>query len=114
MPILLLILINFLMDMAEEVQRIMKNSYCAVYSDTFQILSCLFHNKIKHTRAMVSAALNGDLEEVVFHPHPIFQVLVPEIVPGVPKKILESVFSNATIYMNIMQVSHMLKDLNRT
>ena len=44
---------------------------------------------IKHTRAMVSAALNGDLEEVVFHPHPIFQVLVPEIVPGVPKKILD-------------------------
>jgi phosphoenolpyruvate carboxykinase (ATP) len=44
---------------------------------------------IKHTRAMVSAALNGDLDEVIFHPHPIFKVLVPETVPGVPKKILD-------------------------
>ncbi|GEA28922.1 phosphoenolpyruvate carboxykinase [Microcystis aeruginosa NIES-4325] len=38
---------------------------------------------------MVSAALNGDLEEVFFHPHPIFQVLVPEIVPAVAQKILD-------------------------
>jgi phosphoenolpyruvate carboxykinase (ATP) len=44
---------------------------------------------IKHTRAMVSAALNGDLEDVTFHPHPIFKVLVPQTVPGVPKKILD-------------------------
>ena len=43
---------------------------------------------IKHTRAMVSAALNGQLEGVNYQPHPIFQVLVPEAVPGVPNKIL--------------------------
>ncbi len=43
---------------------------------------------IKHTRAMVSAALKGKLEEVNYQPHPIFQVLVPETVPGVPTKIL--------------------------
>ncbi len=44
---------------------------------------------IKHTRAMVSAALNGELEQVNYKPHPIFQVLVPEAVPGVPSKILD-------------------------
>ncbi len=44
---------------------------------------------IKHTRAMVSAALNGELEGVNYQPHPIFQVLVPESVPGVPSKILD-------------------------
>ena len=43
---------------------------------------------IKHTRAMVSAALNGDLEGVKYKAHPIFKILVPETVPGVPHKIL--------------------------
>jgi phosphoenolpyruvate carboxykinase (ATP) len=44
---------------------------------------------IKHTRAMVAAALNGDLKTVNYTPHPIFQVLVPDTVPGVPHKILD-------------------------
>jgi phosphoenolpyruvate carboxykinase (ATP) len=44
---------------------------------------------IKHTRAMVSAALNGDLDAVKYTPHPVFQILVPEQVPGVPTKILD-------------------------
>jgi phosphoenolpyruvate carboxykinase (ATP) len=44
---------------------------------------------IKHTRAMVSAALNGDLDTVEFTPHPIFKVLIPETVPGVPHKLLD-------------------------
>jgi len=45
--------------------------------------------EIKHTRAMVSAALNGQLADTPFHPHPIFKVLVPEWVPGVPSDILD-------------------------
>lgn len=44
--------------------------------------------EIQHTRAMVSAALNGDLDNVEFDPHPIFQVWVPEMVPGVPTNLL--------------------------
>jgi phosphoenolpyruvate carboxykinase (ATP) len=44
---------------------------------------------IKHTRAMVSAALNGELDKVNYTPHPIFKVLVPEMVPAVPHKILD-------------------------
>jgi phosphoenolpyruvate carboxykinase (ATP) len=43
---------------------------------------------IKHTRAMVSAALNGSLDEVAYTPHPIFKVLVPDRVPDVPPEIL--------------------------
>lgn len=44
---------------------------------------------IKHTRAMISAALNGSLKNVKFHPHPIFKILVPESVPGVPDRMLD-------------------------
>ncbi len=44
---------------------------------------------IPHTRAMVSAALNGKLDKVSYKPHPIFKFLVPEIVPKVPSNILD-------------------------
>ena len=44
---------------------------------------------IKHTRAMVAAALSGQLDQVTFHPHPIFKVLVPERIVGVPHKLLD-------------------------
>ena len=42
---------------------------------------------IRHTRAMVSAALNGELEKVEFVPHPVFKVLVPTSCPGVPAEV---------------------------
>jgi phosphoenolpyruvate carboxykinase (ATP) len=38
---------------------------------------------------MVSAALNGALDQVSYTPHPIFKVLVPDYVPGVPDEILD-------------------------
>ncbi|MCL6433456.1 MAG: phosphoenolpyruvate carboxykinase (ATP) [Leptolyngbyaceae cyanobacterium HOT.MB2.61] len=44
---------------------------------------------IQHTRKMVSAALNGDLDQVNYKPHPIFKILVPESVPGVPPEIFD-------------------------
>jgi phosphoenolpyruvate carboxykinase (ATP) len=44
---------------------------------------------IKHTRAMVSAALEGSLKQVNFYPHAIFKILVPESVPGVPSEMLD-------------------------
>lgn len=43
------------------------------------------------TRAMVTAALNGDLEKATFTPHPIFGLLVPDYCPGVPSEILDPV-----------------------
>ena len=45
---------------------------------------------IKYTRAMVTAALNGDLEKGEFKPHPVFKVLVPTSCPGVPAEKLDA------------------------
>lgn len=43
---------------------------------------------IKHTRAMVSAALNGSLNNVNYELDPIFNVYVPTECPGVPAEVL--------------------------
>ena len=43
---------------------------------------------IKYTRAMVTAALNGDLEKAGFELDPIFNVLVPVSCPNVPSEVL--------------------------
>lgn len=45
--------------------------------------------KLSHTRAMITAALTGKLEEVRFQRHPIFGVAVPGAVPNVPAEILD-------------------------
>ncbi|MCH7530171.1 MAG: phosphoenolpyruvate carboxykinase [Gemmatimonadetes bacterium] len=44
--------------------------------------------KLSHTRAMVNAALAGDLEGAEFAPDPVFGVDVPISVPGVPAEVL--------------------------
>ena len=44
--------------------------------------------KLGYTRAMVNAALRGDLEGAEFAPHPVFGVDVPIAVPGVPSEVL--------------------------
>ena len=43
---------------------------------------------LKYTRAMVTAALNGDLEKVEYELDPIFNVSVPKSCPGVPDEVL--------------------------
>ncbi|SPF53137.1 fragment of phosphoenolpyruvate carboxykinase (ATP) (part 2/2) [Candidatus Desulfosporosinus infrequens] len=45
--------------------------------------------KLSDTRAMISAALNGILEKVVYRKDLVFGFLIPETVPGVPTMILE-------------------------
>ncbi|MBC6989783.1 phosphoenolpyruvate carboxykinase (ATP) [Hymenobacter sp. BT491] len=45
--------------------------------------------KLTYTRAMITAALNGELDEVTFLKHPIFGVEVPTAVPNVPAEILD-------------------------
>jgi phosphoenolpyruvate carboxykinase (ATP) len=45
--------------------------------------------KLAHTRAMITAALTGQLDTVGFQPHPVFGVLVPAAVPGVPAHLLD-------------------------
>lgn len=44
---------------------------------------------IPHTRAMVTAALNGHLDTQIFERHPVFNVLVPTACPGVPAAVLD-------------------------
>lgn len=44
--------------------------------------------KLKYTRAMVTAALNGELEKAEFELDPIFNVMVPKTCPNVPDEFL--------------------------
>lgn len=44
--------------------------------------------EIKYTRAMVSAALNGDLDDIETQEDAVFGVHVPTSVPGVPSEVL--------------------------
>ncbi len=44
---------------------------------------------IRHTRALLDAALRGDLNNVPCRTHPIFGLRVPTVCPGVPDEILD-------------------------
>ena len=44
---------------------------------------------IRLTRAMIKAALKGQLREVEFRTHPVFNVLVPTSCPNVPTEVLD-------------------------
>jgi phosphoenolpyruvate carboxykinase (ATP) len=46
--------------------------------------------KIRYTRAMLNAALQGDLSEVPMAPDPVFKVAVPKECPGVPSQFLDA------------------------
>jgi len=45
--------------------------------------------KIAYTRAMVDAALNGDLDQVEYNPDPLFGLQVPSSCPEVPEDVLQ-------------------------
>jgi len=45
--------------------------------------------KLKYTRAMITAILNGALDNVEFHEHPIFGLFMPESCPNVPAELLD-------------------------
>tara|TARA_B100001123_G_scaffold410144_1_gene504958 strand:- start:1276 stop:2880 length:1605 start_codon:yes stop_codon:yes gene_type:complete len=46
--------------------------------------------EIGYTRAIVSAALNGQLANTPMHRHPTFGLMVPQSCPGVPNEILDA------------------------
>ncbi len=56
--------------------------------------------KLAYTRAMVTAALEGDLDDVETEPDPIFGLHIPKYVPGVPDEVLRprSTWSDADAY----------------
>lgn len=44
--------------------------------------------KLKHTRRMITAALNGELDNVKFKEHEVFGLMMPEECPDVPNEVL--------------------------
>jgi phosphoenolpyruvate carboxykinase (ATP) len=44
---------------------------------------------LKHTRAMIRAALGGQLDNVATRREPVFGLQVPQHVPGVPDDVLD-------------------------
>jgi len=44
--------------------------------------------KLGYTRAMITAALDGKLDNVEYEAHPVFGVMVPKECPGVPSEVL--------------------------
>lgn len=47
--------------------------------------------RLKYTRAMIAAILNGELDQVEFKAHPIFGLYMPEYCPGVPAEMLDPI-----------------------
>ncbi len=58
--------------------------------------------KLKYTRAMITAALNGELDEVEFEQDPIFGLAMPITCPGVPAEVLnpKNTWSDPVAYDN--------------
>jgi len=46
--------------------------------------------KLRYTRAMLNAALSGELHRVPMTPHPVFKLAVPASCPGVPATFLDA------------------------
>lgn len=44
--------------------------------------------KLKYTRAMITAALKGELNDVAFKNHEVFGIEIPQDCPNVPVEIL--------------------------
>ena len=44
---------------------------------------------IKHTRALIDAALDGSLAKVEYHTEPFFGLSIPKEVPGIPSDVLD-------------------------
>ena len=45
--------------------------------------------KLKYTRAMITAILDGELDNVAFEQHPIFGLFMPKTCPNVPNELLD-------------------------
>jgi len=47
--------------------------------------------KLKYTREMISSALEGELDTVDFHTHPVFGLAIPKSCPNVPSEVLNPI-----------------------
>ncbi len=55
---------------------------------------------INHTRAMLNAALSGELDDVDMREDPVFNLMIPKTCPGIPEDVLrpESTWSDKAAY----------------
>ena len=49
--------------------------------------------KLEYTRAMITSALEGKLDNVRYCPHSVFGMMIPEECPGIPSEILSAEFT---------------------
>ncbi|HEY8781993.1 MAG TPA: phosphoenolpyruvate carboxykinase (ATP) [Mucilaginibacter sp.] len=56
--------------------------------------------RLKYTRAMITAALNGELDNMSYNEHPVFNLMMPASCPNVPDHILDpkNTWANAENY----------------
>ena len=56
--------------------------------------------KLKYTRAMITAALNGELNNVDYNEHPVFGLMYPTTCPNIPNEILNprNTWENKDLY----------------
>ncbi|MEO7960918.1 MAG: phosphoenolpyruvate carboxykinase (ATP) [Ginsengibacter sp.] len=49
--------------------------------------------KLEYTRAMITAALDGKLNDVPYHKHSVFGMMIPDECPGVPHEMLSAKYT---------------------
>jgi phosphoenolpyruvate carboxykinase (ATP) len=73
--------------------------------------------KLGYTRSMITAALNGDLDDVAYEAHPVFGVHMPLTVPNVPSEILSprNTWENTAAYdKKANELAHLfIKNFNK-
>lgn len=65
--------------------------------------------KLKYTRAMITAILEGKMDKVEFEQHPIFGLFMPKTCPNVPEEILDpmNTWENKSAYVSkSIQLAH--------
>ena len=69
--------------------------------------------KLSYTRAMITAALNGDLENVEYQTHKVFGVKMPVDCPNVPSKVLnpKNTWKNKSDYDK--KANHLAEEFNQ-
>ncbi len=73
--------------------------------------------KLVYTRAMITAALEGKLENVHYHPHSVFGVMIPNECPGVPPEMLsaKATWEDKDAYVRIANelAEHFIKNFEK-
>lgn len=69
--------------------------------------------KLKYTRAMITAALEGQLNDVAYENHKVFGMAIPQTCPNVPSEILDprNTWENPELYdQKAIELAHKFKE----